>query len=137
MLFAQEETAAGGLLMPLIIILMLAAMYFLMIRPQNKRRREMMEKQRQAGPGMSIVTIGGLHGTIIDTDDTTVTIEVSPGVMCVYERGAIARVIDDEIETATVEDEPSAATTEDKPEIEETSTDSSKASKDLKDGTQN
>lgn len=94
--------------MPAIIIVMILAMYFLMIRPQNKRRREMMEKQRQAGPGQTVVTIGGLHATIIDSDDTTVTLEVSPGVMCVYERGAIARVLDDDgvDEDTTTDSEP-------------------------------
>ncbi len=92
----MEGDGSGGLVMPLILILMLVAMYFLVMRPNNKRRREMQEKQRQASAGQTIVTIGGLHGTIIDSDEATVTLEVSPGVMCVYERGAIARVLDDE-----------------------------------------
>ena len=89
----MEGDGSGGLVMPLILILMLVAMCFLVMRPNNKRRREM---QRQASAGQTIVTIGGLHGTIIDSDEATVTLEVSPGVMCVYERGAIARVLDDE-----------------------------------------
>lgn len=105
MLFAENgEGGAGGLLLPGLVILMIVGMYFLMIRPQNKRRKEMMEKQRSATPGQTIVTIGGLHATIIDADDTTVTLEVSPGVMCVYERGSIARTVDDEAaEDETVE----------------------------------
>lgn len=86
-------------MMPAVIILLMVAMYFFMIRPQNKKRREIMEKQREAGPGQTIVTIGGLHATIIDSDKDTVTLEVSPGVMCVYERGAIARVVSDHVET--------------------------------------
>lgn len=106
-------------MMPAVIILLMVAMYFFMIRPQNKRRKEVMEKQRQAGPGQTIVTIGGLHATIIDSDDATVTLEVSPGVMCVYERGAIARVVEDTdttdssdsdaTETDAVEDTPASA----------------------------
>ncbi|ADD43481.1 preprotein translocase, YajC subunit [Stackebrandtia nassauensis DSM 44728] len=92
-------------MMPAVIILLMVAMYFFMIRPQNKKRREIMEKQRQAGPGQTIVTIGGLHATIIDADKDTVTLEVSPGVMCVYERGAIARVVDETVETDLTTDD--------------------------------
>lgn len=104
-------------MMPAVIILLMVAMYFFMIRPQNKKRREIMEKQKQAGPGQTIVTIGGLHATIIDSDDATVTLEVSPGVMCVYERGAIARVVDDTVETdlTTSDDADDADKDEDTP----------------------
>ena len=123
MLIAADPAGGNDLLLPGIIILLMVAMYFFMIRPQNKRRKEMMEKQRQAGPGESIVTIGGLHATIIDADDRTVTLEVAPGVMCVYERGAIARVVtDDEVpETSATASsdtddlpEPQSAVIEDK-----------------------
>lgn len=117
----MEGDGSGGLIMPLILILMLVAMYFLVMRPNNKRRREMQEKQRQASAGQTIVTIGGLHATIIDSDDTTVTLEVSPGVMCVYERGAIARVLEDEdVSDTTVPDNAA--------ELTEGSTDSTDAS---------
>lgn len=102
-------------MMPAVIILLMVAMYFFMIRPQNKKRREVMEKQKQAGPGQTIVTIGGLHATIIDADKETVTLEVSPGVMCVYERGAIARVVDDHVETDLTTTADEADTTEDSP----------------------
>jgi preprotein translocase subunit YajC len=116
-LFAAPAGGGNDLLLPGVIILLMVAMYFFMIRPQNKKRKEMMEKQRQAGPGQTIVTIGGLHATIIDADDTTVTVEVSPGVMCVYERGAVARVLDDAVEETTVDDDDTT-TVVDEPAIE-------------------
>ena len=156
MLFAAPAGGGNDLLLPGIIILLMVAMYFFMIRPQNKRRKEMMEKQRQAGPGESIVTIGGLHATIIDADDTTVTLEVSPGIMCVYERGAIARVVEDDTaapeatavesteSTESIEDTPETAadaaegTTDEKSdEASSTVTKPSGSSKPMSDGTQN
>lgn len=131
-------------MLPGIIILLMVAMYFFMIRPQNKRRKEMMAKQRQAGPGESIVTIGGLHATIIDADDTTVTLEVSPGVMCVYERGAIARVVEDDVasaETAVDESESAESGEAETTVTEKNSKDDgdtkSSSDKPLSDGTQN
>ncbi len=68
-------------------------MYFLMIRPQQKRRREAMAMQNALGPGDRIVTIGGLHGTVVSMADDLVTIEPSPGVHLQFARPAIARVL--------------------------------------------
>ena len=123
----MEGDASGGLMMPLILILMLVAMYFLVMRPNNKRRREMQEKQRQASAGQTIVTIGGLHATIIDGDESTVTLEVSPGVMCVYERGAIARVLDDDddLSDTTVPDNAAELTESPADDREETEVEAS------------
>ena len=77
-------------------------MYFLMTRPQQKRRREAQAMQSQLGPGDQIVTIGGLHATVVSIDDDIVTVEISPGVNVRFARPAIARVLQQQ----AVEDEP-------------------------------
>src|SRR5690349_14221493 len=64
-----------------------------MIRPQQKRRREALNMQNQLGPGDQIVTIGGLHGTIVSIDDDVATLEVAPGVQVRFARQAIARTL--------------------------------------------
>lgn len=79
--------------MILLFVLMIVAMYFLLIRPQQKRKREQQKMQSNAGVGAEVMTVGGLYGTIVDTDDESVTIEVSPGVTNRYAKGAIGRVI--------------------------------------------
>jgi len=76
----------------LLIVLLFGVMYFMMIRPQQKRRREAQSMQASLGPGDQIVTIGGLHGTVVAIDDDVVTLEISPGVTARYARPAIARV---------------------------------------------
>ena len=76
----------------LLIVLLFGVMYFMMIRPQQKRRREAQSMQASLGPGDQIVTIGGLHGTVVAVDDDVVTLEISPGVNARYARPAIARV---------------------------------------------
>ena len=75
----------------LLIILLFGVMYFLMIRPQQKRRREAQEMQSRLGPGDQIVTIGGLHGSVVSVTDDVVTLEVAPGVNVRFARPAIAR----------------------------------------------
>lgn len=95
MVIAAESSGGGGsfLVTLLPLILLFAVMYFLMIRPQQRRRREAQQLQAQLAPGDEVVTIGGLYGTIVDTDDETVTLEISPGVHTRYARPAIARVV--------------------------------------------
>lgn len=94
----------------LLIVLLFGVMYFLMIRPQQKRRREAQSMQSSLGPGDEIVTIGGLHATVVAIDDDVVTVEIAPGVNARFARPAIARVVKQEArEEETVEDEPEVA----------------------------
>ena len=77
----------------LLIVLLFGVMYFMMIRPQQKRRREAQAMQSALGPGDQIVTIGGLHATVVSIGDDVVTVEIAPGVNARYARPAIARVV--------------------------------------------
>lgn len=93
----------------LLIVLLFGVMYFMMIRPQQKRRREAQEMQSSLGPGDQIVTIGGLHATVVEVDDDVVTVEIAPGVNARFARPAIARVVatqDAAEEEEVVADEP-------------------------------
>ena len=94
MLQAAGESGGGNNFILIgLLALMFIAMYFFMIRPQKKRQREQQEMQQGAGPGSRIVTIGGLHGTIVSVDDDTVTLDISDGVQVVFARQAIGRVL--------------------------------------------
>jgi len=110
--------------MILLFVLMIVAMYFLLIRPQQKRKREQQQMQSNAGVGAEIMTLGGLYGTIVDTDDETITIEVSPGVTNRYAKGAIARVVTPADQAAAEdeadEDEVDEEYVEDVDEVDET-----------------
>jgi preprotein translocase subunit YajC len=110
-LFAAQAQGAGSFTPLLFIVLLFGVMYFLMIRPQQKRRREAMQMQAALGPGDQIVTIGGLHATVVSIDDDVVTVEIAPGVNVRYARPAIARVV----QRGTAEAEEPAA---EEPEIQ-------------------
>lgn len=93
MFVAQAQGGGGGLLPFLMIGLIIAAMYFFMIRPQQRQRKQMAEMQSSLGVGDQVITIGGLYGTVVETDDESVTLEVAPGVTNKYVRGAVSRVV--------------------------------------------
>jgi preprotein translocase subunit YajC len=108
--FAAQAQGGGSFTPLLLIVLLFGAMYFMMIRPQQKRRREAQAMQAALGPGDQIVTIGGLHATVVAVDDDVVTVEIAPGVNVRFARPAIARVVTSRQSTVEepVEPEPLA-----------------------------
>lgn len=88
----------------IMIVGFIVLMYFVMIRPQKKRQREQQDMQNQVESGARVMTIGGLYGTVVDSDEETVTLEASDDVFLVFARQAIARVLP--TEEAAAEPEP-------------------------------
>ncbi|WP_236718241.1 preprotein translocase subunit YajC [Actinoplanes sp. TFC3] len=101
MYFAAPAGEGGSFAPLLLIVLLFGVMYFMMIRPQQKRRREAQAMQSALGPGDEIVTIGGLHATVVEVTDDVVTVEIAPGVNARYARPAIARVVKQDAAAAT------------------------------------
>ncbi|OUJ70235.1 preprotein translocase subunit YajC [Hymenobacter crusticola] len=65
--------------------------YFFMIRPQQRRASEAKKFRESLAKGASVVTIGGLHGKVVDLSDDAVIVEVDKGVRLKFDRTAIAR----------------------------------------------
>ena len=87
--------ATGGadytqLLFPVAIGLVV---YFFMIRPQQKRAADAKSFRQTLAKGSRIVTIGGLHGLVVDLTDDTVVVEVDRGTKLRFDRSAIAREV--------------------------------------------
>ena len=64
-----------GMLLPFVVLI--GVMYFMVIRPQKtqqKKREEMMAGLRK---GNRIVSIGGLHGEILDIRDDALLVNVA------------------------------------------------------------
>lgn len=73
------------------LILIVVVFWLLLIRPQQKRAKAQRELVTSLGPNDRIVTVGGLHGTITSVDDDTIRVEVSPGTVFTFAKGAVAR----------------------------------------------
>ena len=97
---AAEKSSSANYLPLLLIAGLFLLTYFMIIRPQSKRRKNMVEMQSSLGPGAEIVTIGGLHATVVETGDDTVDVQIAPGVVATFARGAIARVVPTETDAA-------------------------------------
>ncbi|GAA4423175.1 preprotein translocase subunit YajC [Pontibacter saemangeumensis] len=64
--------------------------YFFMIRPQQKKVSDQKKFREELTKGMSVVTIGGMHGKLIAIDDDTVTLEVDKGVRLTFDKTSVS-----------------------------------------------
>ncbi len=91
---AAAGTAAGaGIATFLPFILIILIMYFLMIRPQNKKQKETQKMLDALKKGDKVITIGGIHGTVSNVKDDTVTVKVDDNCRIEFNRTAIASVV--------------------------------------------
>jgi preprotein translocase subunit YajC len=88
-------SGGGGYTTLLLFILIPLALYFLMIRPQQRRVKEAQSMQNSLAPGAEVMTSSGIYGTVaeVDTEEGTVSLEVSPDIYITFARGAVSRVI--------------------------------------------
>ena len=77
--------------MIIMLVLMFAILYFFMIRPQQKKQKEIQKFQNAITEGTSVVTGGGIYGTVrkIDLAANIVEIEIAKGVVIRVDKGYI------------------------------------------------
>lgn len=80
----------------LMIVMMLVVFYFFMMRPQMKKQKELKKFRESMKAGDKIVTIGGLHGKVLEISDSTVLIS-SEGTKLRIDKSAIALGVEDRI----------------------------------------
>ena len=61
----------------IMIVLMVAIFYFLLIRPENKRKKAMDQMRSSLKKGDTVTTIGGIVGTILKVNASTIIVETS------------------------------------------------------------
>jgi len=72
-------------LVPLILVF-----YFFMIRPQMRKSKQQKQFREGINKGDKIVTIGGVHGKIIEVEDTTYIVEMLDKTRIRLEKSAIS-----------------------------------------------
>jgi len=75
LLMAPKE-GENPLVSLLLLVLIIGVFYFFMIRPQMKKQKELRTFREAVKNGDKIMTIGGIHGKVVEVSDQTVVIEV-------------------------------------------------------------
>lgn len=94
----QPQAGPMGMIVPM--ILMVVIFYFLLIRPQQKKAKEHTKMVNALKSGSSVVTRGGVVGTVQSVKDATVSIRSLESKFEV-EKHAIERVINDNSDSKT------------------------------------
>jgi preprotein translocase subunit YajC len=84
------QADSSGIMGFLPIIAIVGVMYFFMLRPQMKRQKEEASFRSALEKGMKVVTIGGIHGKILEINETSVVID-SENTRLRVERSAISK----------------------------------------------
>lgn len=89
----QPSDLLSSLSMFGLLAVVMIAMYFFTIRPQRKREKELKKLVDAMAVGDSIVTIGGVVGTVANILDDNVTITTSVAhTMLTFKKSAISTI---------------------------------------------
>lgn len=88
---AQGGPASANPIMSLLPwILIFVVIWFFMIRPQRKKEKEQKLFRDQLGKGRWVITIGGVHGKILELSDSTLVVETEGQGRLKIERSAVS-----------------------------------------------
>ncbi len=87
---------SDGMQSLLMLGLMVLIFYLFMISPQMKKQKELKNFRENLKAGDKVVTIGGIHGKILEVSDTTVLVQAE-GTKLRFDKSAIDQSSKDQI----------------------------------------
>jgi preprotein translocase subunit YajC len=88
----QAPASGLGAALPQLLFIggIIVVFYFFMIRPQQKKQKSQTTFRESLKKGDKVVTIGGLHGKIVEVTTDTITLEVDRSVKLTFEKASIS-----------------------------------------------
>lgn len=86
------QAASGSNMLSTLVpmVLIMVVFYFFMIRPQVKKAKDHKKLVAELGKGDKVITTAGIHGKIVDMNETTFLIEVEGGTKIRFDKSAIS-----------------------------------------------
>lgn len=72
------------------MVLIIIVFYFFMIRPQMKKAKDQKKFIEELKKGDKVITSAGIHGRIVDMNETSFLIEVESGAKIRFDKSAIS-----------------------------------------------
>lgn len=90
-LLQASQPQGGGMSFFIMMGVIFVIMWFFMIRPQQKKQKEIQNFRNSITVGSSVVTAGGLYGTVksVDETDNTLSIEIARDVKVKVDRNSV------------------------------------------------
>ena len=83
----------------IMLLLILVVFYFFMIRPQMKKQKELKKFREGLKVGDKVVTIGGIHGKILEVAESTILIGTESGKLRM-DKSAVSNSNEDKLQAA-------------------------------------
>ena len=96
-IFLAAQQQGGGMSFLVMLLAMFAIVWFLMIRPQQKKQKEIRSFQNSIEKGATVVTSGGVYGTVVSVDHATakVELEIAKGVVVTVDKNYVFATVKD------------------------------------------
>jgi preprotein translocase subunit YajC len=85
-------SAYANMLLP--FIAMAAIFYFIVMRPQQRQKADRERMLNALKKGDRVVTTSGMHGTVTQLNEHTVTLRVGDQVKLEFDRSAVGRIME-------------------------------------------
>ncbi|CAN5408790.1 preprotein translocase subunit YajC [soil metagenome] len=85
-----QSQSGGGMMQVVFLVAIIVVFYFFMIRPQMRKQKAEQSFRTTLEKGAKIVTIGGVHGRIVEVAEKTFLVEVDSNVRMRIEKTAIS-----------------------------------------------
>ena len=87
-----QQTAVNPIVQLLPIALIFIVFYFMLIRPQKLKEKEHQKMLAGIDKNDEVVTLGGIHGTIVGVKDKTFILRVDENVKMEIEKNSVAYI---------------------------------------------
>ena len=88
----QQSQAANPFMQLFPLILIFVVFYFLLIRPQKAKEKQHQKMLNNIEKNDEIVTSSGIHGTIVNVKDKTVTVRIDENVKMEMDKTSVAYI---------------------------------------------
>lgn len=82
--------------------------WLLIIRPQSRRQKAVTAMQSALEPGAEVMLSSGLYGQLERVEDDHVMLRVADGVTLKFAKGAVANVVEPEVQELSPTHSPSS-----------------------------
>lgn len=87
-----QSSAANPLVQLFPLALIFIIFYFLLIRPQKQKEKEHQKMLKGIDKNDEVVTLGGIHGTIVNVKEKTLILRIDENVKMEIEKSSVAYI---------------------------------------------
>jgi preprotein translocase subunit YajC len=95
----QAPDGGSGSGSPMMTFVMLGGMvlifWLFILRPQQKKQKDRQKLLESVKKGDKVITIGGIHGTVVGVEEKTLLVQIADNVKVKYDRSAVSTILSD------------------------------------------